>query len=471
MTERRGGGRVLVVDDEPEMASVVEQALGRRGYDALQEHSADAAWERLEREDFDVLVTDLNMRGMSGVELTDRVAKNRKDLPVIVITAFGSLETAIATLRAGAYDFITKPFDIDQLVVAVERAIQNKRLRDEVKRLRDEVARSQPSSDFVGEGPTMRKVHDVIRRVAETDAAVLVTGETGSGKEVVARELHARSARADAPFLSVNCAALPEALLEAELFGHVAGAFSDSATKKQGLFVEAGRGTLFLDEIGEVPAGLQAKLVRALSEQRVRPLGATADTPFEARIISATNRDLESLVESGRFREDLYYRINVVHVDVPPLRARGSDVLLLAQHFIEKLAGRTAQPGQPGQTRNRVTGLSPTVGERLLSYAWPGNVRELRNCIERAIALARFEELTLEDLPPKVREYKPSFIVVAADDPTDLVTMEEVERRYIQRVMEAVGQNKTQAAKVLGFDRTTLYRKLERYKLGGNASS
>jgi two-component system, NtrC family, response regulator AtoC len=448
--------RVLVVDDEPEMASVIEHGLKRRGYDVRQENSADAAWDLLEREDFDVVITDLNMRGMSGVELTDRIAKNRKDMPVIVITAFGSLETAIATLRAGAYDFITKPLEIDQLVVAVERAIQNRRLREEVKRLRAEVARSKPSTDFVGDGPLMRKVHEVITRVAETDATVLVTGESGSGKELVARDVHRRSKRANGPFVAINCAALPETLLESELFGHVKGAFTDAKASKRGLFAEATGGTLFLDEIGEMPIGMQAKLLRALEERSVRPVGGTAEIPFDARLVTATNRDLESLVESGRFREDLYYRINVVHVDVPPLRARGSDVLLLAQHFITKLAGPM------GKT---VTGFSSTVAERLLSYAWPGNVRELQNCIERAIALARFEELTVEDLPPKVRDYKPSFVVVATEDPTDLVTMEEVERRYIQRVMEAVGQNKTQAAKVLGFDRTTLYRKLERYKL------
>ena len=455
--------RVLVVDDEPEMATVVEQALRRRGYYAVQKNSADSAWELLESEDFDVVITDLNMRGMSGVELTDRVAKNRTDLPVIVITAFGSLETAIATLRAGAYDFITKPFDIDQLVLAVERAAQNKRLRDEVKRLQAEVDRSKPSTDFIGEGPAIRKVHEVVARVAETDATVLVTGESGSGKELVARDLHKRSKRARGPFIAINCAAVSESLLESELFGHVKGAFTDASAAKSGLFVAASGGTLFLDEIGEMPLGMQAKLLRALEERTVRAVGSNVETPFDARLVTATNRDLESLVESGKFREDLYYRINVVHVDMPALRSRGRDILLLAQHFIGKFAAPMGK---------NVTGFSSAVAERLISYAWPGNVRELQNCIERAIALARFEELTVEDLPPKVRDYKPTaFVVVATEDPTDLVTMEEVEKRYIQKVMEAVGQNKTQAAKTLGFDRTTLYRKLERYKLDKIAAS
>ena len=450
--------RILVVDDEPEMATVVEQALTRRNYKATQQLSADAAWDLLEREDFDVVVTDINMKGMNGVQLTERIAKTRHDIPVIVITAFGSLETATAVLRAGAYDFITKPFEIDQLVVAVERAIQNRKLREEVKRLSAEVARSQPNPEFVGDSIPMRKVHETIARVAETDATVLVTGESGTGKELVARDLHRRSKRKDGPFVAINCAALPESLLESELFGHVKGAVTDAKASKKGLFVEASNGTLFLDEIGEMPPGMQAKLLRALEERAVRPVGGTTETHFDARIVAATNRDLESLVESQRFREDLYYRINVVHLALPPLRARGNDVLALAQQFIN----RYAEP-----MGKKVAGFSTAVAERLLSYSWPGNVRELQNCIERALALARFEELTVEDLPPKVRDYKPTFVVVATEDPTDLMTMEEVERRYIQRVMEAVGQNKTQAAKVLGFDRTTLYRKLERYKLGG----
>ena len=454
--------RILVVDDEPEMVTVIEQALTRRGYDVTQQLSADGAWELLAREDFDVVVTDINMKGMNGVELTERSAQNRHDVPVIVITAFGSVETATAVLRAGAYDFITKPFEIDQLVVAVERALQNRRLREEIKRLRDEVGRARPTSELMGESSAMQKVHETIARVADTDATILITGESGTGKELVARALHKRSKRADGPFIAINSAAMPEQLLESELFGHVAGAFTDAKATKRGLFLEASGGTLFLDEIGEMPPGMQAKLLRALEERSVRAVGASKETPFDARIVAATNRDLESLVEAGRFREDLYYRINVVHLQLPPLRARGGDVLALAQSFVT----RYAEP-----MGKKVHGFSSVVGERLLAYAWPGNVRELQNCIERALALARFDEITVEDLPPKVRDYKPSFVVVATEDPTDLVTMEEVERRYIGRVMEAVGQNKTQAAKVLGFDRTTLYRKLERYKLGSAAAA
>ena len=448
--------RVLVVDDEPEMGAVVEQALARRGYRAAQQRSADGAWELLEREDFDVVVTDLNMPGMNGVELTDRIVKNRHDLPVIVITAFGSLETAIATLRAGAYDFITKPFEIDQLVVAVERAIQNRQLKEEVKRLRAEVARSKPSTELVGDGAAMRKVHELLGRVAGADTTLLVTGERGTGKELATRELHRLSKRKDGPFVVLNCAALPEPILEGELFGHAAGALVGERGAKRGLLAEARGGTLLLDHISEMPLGLQSKLLAAMEEKTARPVGGDTSIPFDVRIVAATNRDLESLIEAGRFDQALYDRINVVHLEMPPLRARGNDVLLLAQHFLSR---HSAAMGK------KVTGFSSAVAGLLLGYAWPGNVRELESSIERALALAQFDELTVEDLPPKIRDYKPSFVVVATEDPTDLVTMEEVERRYIQRVMEAVGQNKTHAARVLGFDRTTLYRKLERFKL------
>jgi two-component system response regulator HydG len=345
-----------------------------------------------------------------------------------------------------------------RLQLVLKRAAEFSNARRENEVLRRQLRQYGAFGEMVGNSEAMREVYTLIEQVAPSAVSVFVTGESGTGKEMVARTIHKLSPRSMQPFIAINCAAMPEALLESELFGHTKGAFTDARNAKKGLFLEASNGTLFLDEIGEMPPGMQAKLLRALEERSVRPVGGTAEVPFDARIIAATNRDLESLVESGRFREDLYYRINVVHLALPPLRARGGDVLALAQQFIT----RYAEP-----MGKKVHGFSSAVGERLLAYAWPGNVRELQNCIERALALARFEELTVEDLPPKVRDFKPSFVVVATEDPTDLVTMEEVERRYIQRVMEAVGQNKTQAAKVLGFDRTTLYRKLERYKLGG----
>jgi two-component system response regulator HydG len=445
---------VLIVDDDADMCAELARMLGKRGYDITTETSADTAWARLLDTDFDAVITDINMRGMSGVELCDRVVQNRPNLPVIIITGFGSLETAIATMRAGASDYLTKPFNAEQLVFSLERTLRHGALLREVARLRQEEGRSIAHSSIIGESAAMREVWDLVQRVAETDAAVLITGESGTGKELVARAVHDKSARSAGPFVAINCAALPEALLESELFGHKKGAFTDAKTTRRGLFLEASQGTLFLDELGEMPLGMQAKLLRALEEHKVRPVGGDAEIPFDARIVTATNRDLESRVQERLFREDLYYRVNVVHVALPPLRSRGHDVLLLAQAFVERFAKRHGKA---------VTGLSPEAAEKLLSYAWPGNVRELANSIERAVALARFAEITVEDLPPKIRDYKQNHVLLASSDPSELLTLEDVEGRYIQRVMEAVAWNKTTATRVLGIDRSTLYRKLERY--------
>jgi DNA-binding NtrC family response regulator len=283
---------------------------------------------------------------------------------------------------------------------------------------------------------------------------VLITGESGTGKELVARALAARSRRRAGPFVAINCAAMPEALLESELFGHGKGAFTDAKTARTGLFLQANGGVLFLDEIGEMPLALQPKLLRALQERKVRPLGGDSETAFDARLVAATNRDLETAVEQRRFREDLFYRINVITVALPPLRARGNDVLLLAQHYVQHFAG---------QFGKNVTGLSSPAAERLCSYGWPGNVRELQNCMERAVALTRFAEIVVEDLPDKIRSYRRSHVVVASDDPTELVPLDEIERRYILRALEALGGNRTLTAQVLGLDRKTLYRKLRSY--------
>jgi two-component system, NtrC family, response regulator AtoC len=448
--------RVLVVDDDTAMCGMLAAHLARRGYDVTTREVASEAFELLRSSDFDVVVTDLQMRGMNGLELCERVVGDRADIPVIVITAFGSLELAIAAIRAGAYDFVPKPFEIEQLCIVLDRAIQHRNLRDEVKRLRDAASGPLRFDDIIGESAAMRRVFELLRRVSETDATVLITGESGTGKELVAQALHRRSRRPDGPFVPINCAAVPEALLEAELFGHVKGAFTDAKGTRPGLFLQATGGTLFLDEIGEIPLALQPKMLRALQERRVRPVGGDSELAFDARIIAATNRDLESAVAEGRFREDLFYRINVIHVELPPLRGRATDVLLLAQHLIAHFAQASGK---------RIGGLSAAAAERLVNYVWPGNVRELQNCMERAVALAQYDEIVVEDLPEKIRTYRSSHVVVASDDPSELVSMEEVERRYITRVLEAVGGNKSLAARILGFDRTTLYRKMDRYAL------
>jgi two-component system response regulator HydG len=446
--------RVLVVDDDKNMCSWIEEGLGRRKFKTTSRGSAEEAFALLATEEFDVVVTDINMPRLKGTELCERIILNHPEVPVVLITAFGSFDTAIAAIRAGAYDFLTKPFKIDELALTIEHAAQQRALREEVKRLRRAVTESQTFDEIVGSSPAMKKVFELLERVAETDTTVLVTGETGTGKELIARALHKRGRRKAAPFLAINCAALPEPLLESELFGHAKGAFTDAKAARTGLFVQATGGTLFLDEVGEMPPGMQVKLLRALQERVVRPVGGDAEVPFDVRIVAATNQNLEKAVSAGTFREDLFYRLNVIQLELPPLRARGNDVLLLSQRFVEHFAARASK---------KVLGLSSGAAEKLLGYSWPGNVRELQNCVERAVALTRQEQLTVEDLPEKIRDYKAAHVFVASNDPAELAPMDEVERRYILHVLEATGGNKRHAARVLGFDRKTLYRKLERY--------
>jgi len=372
-----------------------------------------------------------------------------------VLTAFGSFETAVGAIRAGAYDFVTKPVEIEALAIAIRRAAERRRLSGEVKRLREVVASTRGKGSLVGASPAMQQTYTLIDQVSATDATVLITGESGTGKEVVAREIHERSRRKDAPFVAINCAAVPEALLESELFGHAKGAFTDAKQSRQGLFAQANGGTLFLDEIGEMAISMQPKVLRAIQERKIRPVGAESEISVDVRLITATNRDLEEMVEAKAFREDLYYRINVIHIPLPPLRARGGDVLLLAQHMLRQYAAIFDK---------KVMGLSPAAAERLVGYDWPGNVRELGNCLERAVALAHFEEIQVEDLPDKIRNRQaPRSTSITANELPELLTLEEVERRHVLRVLEACHSNRTDAAKILGLDRKTLYRKLLRW--------
>jgi DNA-binding NtrC family response regulator len=442
---------VLVVDDDLEMCELVEAGLRQRNYAVTWRLTAREALELLDHEDFAILLVDVHMDGMGGLDLCREALNKRPDLVAIVMTGFGTMEHAIGAMRAGAYDFVTKPVSMDALALTIDRAAHYRAMNDELRRLRRRIVTHELPNVIGSSGPIQR-VADVVGRVAETTTNVLITGESGTGKELVARALHERSGRRG-PFLAINCAAVPENLLESELFGHVRGAFTDARTARAGLFAEADQGTLFLDEIGELPLGMQPKILRALQERKARPIGSTQEVSFDARIIAATNRDLEQEVEQKRFREDLYYRINVVRIDVPPLRVRGNDVLMLAQYFLERFAARS---------NKKVTGIGRTVADRLVNYDWPGNVRELENCMERAVALTSFNEITLDDLPAKLKECKLAEVYAASDDPKDLPPMHIVEERYVRKVLSAVSGNKTLAAKVLGFDRRTLYRKLER---------
>jgi two-component system response regulator HydG len=449
-------GRILIVEDERSMGEMLEADLRLRGFTTAWYPTAEEAFEHWKDEDFEVVLTDLKLPGLSGLDLCERIVANRPEVPVVVLTAFGSMETATAAMRAGAYDFVSKPIDMDALGFVLERAVRHRTLQAQVKTLSEAVERSTRFADFIGDSPPMQRLYQQLAQIATSDVAVLIGGESGTGKELVARALHQHSRRATGPFVAINCPALPPTLLESELFGHVRGAFTDARADRKGLFLQADGGTLFLDEIGDFPLDLQPKLLRALEESAVRPVGSNQELRFDVRLVTATHRDLDAAVEEGRFREDLFYRINVLCLDTPPLRARGTDILLLAQHFIALFAARSGK---------RVAGLAEGAAEKLLDYAWPGNVRELRNAMERAVALTRYERLVVEDLPEKIRAYHTSHLFIGSNNPTELLSMEEVERRYIRHVLDAAGGNKTLAARILGFDRKTLYRKLAQYGL------
>jgi len=449
--------KVLIVDDDADMRELIETALAPLEYAVTSCTSGEAALAHLEADEVDVLVSDYRMQGMTGVELCRKARALKPNLAVILLTGFGSLELATDALRAGAYDFVSKPVSLQVLLITIERAVRRQTLRRELVRLND--VASATNSSIVGAGAAMKAVLDVVARVAKNDATVLIHGETGTGKELVARAIHDQSGRSG-PFVAINCSAMAEGLLESELFGHMPGAFTDARKERIGLFVDASGGTLFLDEIGEMGLGMQSKLLRVLQQRTVRPLGGAREIPFDTRIVAATNRDLEAEVAVKRFREDLFYRINVVAIEVPPLRHRMDDILPLAYHFIARAAKRNERP---------VSRLGHAAAERLMGYDWPGNVRELENAMERAIALGRFDEIIVDDLPAPLRHAASADGTFSSESEDDLSTMQIVEDRYIQKVLEAMGGNKAAAAKVLGFDRRTLYRKLAHLGADGDA--
>jgi DNA-binding NtrC family response regulator len=455
--------KILLIDDEPDVCSLLSMYLESEGARVTATTSVREALDHVGREDFDVVLTDLAMTEMDGLEVCERVGAQDPTLPVIVVTGAGSMDSAIRAMRAGAYDYITKPIEPRLLSMSVARALQHKRAHLELRRLRDAMDRAAlPPGGIIGSSRPMQKVHEVIDRVADSEAAVLIQGETGVGKELIARRIHDASSCKDGPFVAINCAAVAPTLLESELFGHARGAFTDARSERVGLFAQANGGTLFLDEIGDMPLELQPKLLRVLQERVVRPVGSNAEVAFDARLVTATNRDLETEVHEKRFREDLYYRIHVVRIDVPALRERDGDVLLLAHHFLAQHALRSGK---------RPVDLSPEVAQKLMEYRWPGNVRELENCVARALAFARFDRLTVDDLPEKVRSYQKDRFVVSANDTMEVVTLEELDRRYIQRVLTLFEGNKSRTAQVLGIDRRTLYRRVEKWNHDEAAAS
>jgi DNA-binding NtrC family response regulator len=443
---------ILVVDDDAAMTSAVCEVLRQAGYSAQGVQSGTAALEIVKREPPDLLICDLRMTEMSGHQLQQELQTIAPDLPVLIITAFGTVESAVESMKLGARDFVTKPFSNKELLLVVSRTLENRRLRQEVKQLRAELARSYGVHNIIAADPKMAAVLEMVERVADSSATVLITGESGTGKDLLARALHFSSPRHDGPFVPINCAAIPENLIESELFGYARGAFTDARQAKSGLFMAARGGTLFLDEVGEMPTALQSKLLRAIEDKKIRPLGATEETSIDVRIVAATNADLEGAIESGRFRPDLYYRLSTVTLAVPPLRERPDDIPLLIRHFLSRASAESGRA---------VPEIDPQAMVRLLRYRWPGNARELQNAIQRGVILARNNILTINELPPKIGgfDFSPAKMLGEAVDKR--VSLDQFEHDYIRAVVDAVNGNKTEAANILRIDRKTLYRKLE----------
>jgi len=449
---------ILVVDDDADMREWVKEELEHEGFAVDTAAGGRAGIDRVKKGGIDVVVSDVKMPDLDGLDLLREIREVEPFPFVIIVTGFGSIDTAIRAVKLGAYDYITKPFKIDQLLLSIDKALAERALRAEVSRLREEVSRRDRLDNLIGHSAAMQEIFALIRRVSVSHANVLVTGESGTGKELVARALHAHSPRHDRPFVAMNCAAIPENLLESEIFGYARGAHSTARTDRQGLFVEANGGTLFLDEIAELPLLLQPKLLRVLQDGEVRPLGMNRAERVDVRVVTATNRDLERQLREGRFREDLYYRLNVIQIHLPPLRGRQEDILALADHFLTRAALRS---------QKTVRGWKESAKKLLLGYQWPGNVRELENVVERAVALAESDHIGPDDLPRTLQERKSQDRVSTAI--AQGFTLDQLEREYIERVLEMEGGNKTRAAHRLGLDRKTLYRKLEEYAAAAKA--
>ena len=452
----RGGGRasILIVEDDAAMREMLREALDDDGYLVETAVNGRAGVERVKKGGIDLVVSDVKMPEIDGLDMLREIKAVSPSPHVITITAFGSIDTAIRAVKLGAFDYITKPFEVDQLILSVEKALSERELRSEVARLRDEVSRTYHFENMIGKSTAMHEVFDLVRRISGSPASVLVTGESGTGKELVAKAIHFHSPRRTRPFVAVNCAAIPDTLLESELFGYKRGAFTDARTDRAGLLVEAEGGTIFLDEIAELPPALQAKLLRVLQEREIRPLGATRAERVDVRVIAATNKELESLLKDGSFREDLYYRLNVIQIHLPALRDRAEDILPLSEHFLAVSAARAGKD---------IKGFHEVAKKALLAHRWPGNVRELENVVERAVALAETGTIRADDLPAAVRDRRTGDQDTLALALARELSLDELEREYIQRVVAAEGGNKTRAAQRLGLDRKTLYRKLEEY--------
>ncbi len=454
--------RLLVVDDDAASCEAVAEVLRAEGYEVATARGGRSALALAKEQVFDIVVADIRMPELDGLGLLRGLRDARLDISVILMTAFGTVEAALQAIKDGAYDYVSKPLRLDELLLTVRRALEQRRLVRENQRFRLTLQERYQLGNIVGVSPRMIEVFKVVARVAPTRSTVLITGESGTGKEIVARALHFNGPRAGGPFVTIDCAGLAEGLLESELFGHVRGAFTGAVAARRGLFEAGHGGTVFLDEIGEISPNTQAKLLRVLEEQEIRPIGGNEPIRVEVRLIAATNKDLEAEVRDGSFREDLFYRLNVVSIRLPPLRERREDIPALAQHFLRKYAEANGKA---------IGGIAPEAMAHLEAYPWRGNVRELENAIERAVAVSNHPILLPDDLPahivtPTMAEGEPGPL-----EPHRLLPIDEVVRQHTARVLAVTGGNKKRAAEILGVDRRTLYRMLERYSLATAESS
>jgi DNA-binding NtrC family response regulator len=446
--------RILVVDDDLSVAQVIAHMAEELGHATSIAGSVDEALSRLAQASFDVVLTDLSMPGRSGLDLLKHVQTESPEIPVVLITGKGAIDTAMEAIKGGAYDYLAKPPQLEMLGALLRRAIEKKRMAEEVRHLQREVSKHLPAGEIIGSSPQMIEVYKILQRVAPSRTNVLVLGESGTGKELVARKLHERSPRHAERFVAVNVSAIPEGLLESEMFGHVRGAFTGAMTTRRGLFDEAHRGTLFLDEIGDLSLPLQAKLLRVIQEHRIKPVGGNEEHEVDVRLVGATHRDLDQMVQRGLFREDLYYRLNVVSISLPPLRERGAqDVEMLIEHFLREYEQET------GKASPRV---SSEAFRMLKAYAWPGNVRELENVLERAVLMSTHGFITPEALPPRLHGVTQAPAALAPE--SGFPPLDAVIELYVQRVIDHANGNRTRAAQILGISRRTLHRMAERQR-------
>lgn len=446
--------KILIVDDDPGHRSMLETLLGGWEYDISSAGDGAEAVEKVAQGPYDAILMDVRMAGMDGLTALKKIMELNSAIPVVIMTAYGSVDTAVQALKSGAFDYLLKPLDFELLRHTLEQALEHTRLRAENIDLKKALGGHDGFASILGKSEAMRQCIALASQVATSEATVLISGESGTGKELIAHAIHTESPRADKPFVAVNCAALPETLLESELFGHEKGAFTGAEKARAGRFIAADGGTLFLDEVGEMDLSVQAKLLRVIQDGEVAKLGSDTTTAVDVRMVAATNRDLSADVKEGRFREDLYYRLNVVAVHVPPLRERHGDVPLLAAHFLERYAARN---------RKAVKGFTPEAMDLMTRYTWPGNVRELENAVERAVVLATAEYVDTSQLPPEVARAASAAVSQPATVEDENRTLDDVERATILRTLDECEGNKSEAARRLGITRATLHKKLKRY--------